>query len=92
MASTDRPRPASGDTVEAMVRQHLVEQFYFAEAALLDDHRYREWLDLFAEDLHYFVPIHRTRLRAGRTPRFWNFWAGWRASRYETRSSTALCW
>lgn len=64
MTSTDQPRLALGGTVEAVVRQHLVEQFYYAEAALLDGHRYREWLDLLAEDLHYFVPIRRTRLRA----------------------------
>ena len=46
----------------AMVRQHEVEQFLYEEAALLDEHRYREWLDLFADDATYFMPIRRTRM------------------------------
>ncbi len=31
-----------------------------AEAALLDDRRFGEWLALFAEDAHYWMPIRRT--------------------------------
>ncbi|MBL8378407.1 MAG: aromatic-ring-hydroxylating dioxygenase subunit beta [Burkholderiales bacterium] len=31
--------------------------FIYMEAALLDDERYREWLDLFAEDGRYWVPL-----------------------------------
>src|SRR5262245_24612779 len=46
----------------AMVRQHEVEQFLYAEAALLDEHRYDDWLDLFTEDATYFMPIRRTRM------------------------------
>lgn len=33
-----------------------VEQFLFAEAALLDAWRLEEWLDLFTEDCRYVVP------------------------------------
>jgi biphenyl 2,3-dioxygenase beta subunit len=51
---------ASADRVAAMVRQHEVEQFLYDEAALLDAHRYLEWLDLFAEDAIYWMPIRRT--------------------------------
>lgn len=46
-----------------MLRQYEVEQFFFHEAALLDAHRYEEWVALFANDTHYFVPIRRTKSR-----------------------------
>ena len=46
-----------------MVRQFEVEKFYYDEAALLDAHRYHEWLDLFAEDAFYFMPLRRTRMQ-----------------------------
>lgn len=35
--------------------QHAVEQFYYAEADLLDSGQSREWLDLMAEDIVYQV-------------------------------------
>ena len=41
-------------------RQYQVERFLYDEAALLDEHRYEEWLALFADDLHYWMPIRRT--------------------------------
>jgi biphenyl 2,3-dioxygenase beta subunit len=41
--------------------QHTVEQFLYAEAELLDQHRYHEWLELFAEDVHYWAPTRMTR-------------------------------
>jgi biphenyl 2,3-dioxygenase beta subunit len=45
---------------ERAVLQYEVEQFLYAEAALLDARRYREWLDLVAADIHYWMPIRRT--------------------------------
>ncbi|MBP2320423.1 biphenyl 2,3-dioxygenase beta subunit [Kibdelosporangium banguiense] len=41
--------------------QHEVEQFLFAEAQLLDEHRYVEWIELFTEDVHYWAPTRMTR-------------------------------
>jgi 3-phenylpropionate/cinnamic acid dioxygenase small subunit len=41
--------------------QHGVEQFLYAEAELLDDHRYTEWLELFTPDIHYWMPTRMTR-------------------------------
>src|SRR5262245_43192219 len=38
-----------------------VQQFYYDEAAALDTRRYSDWLDFFDEELHYWVPIRRTR-------------------------------
>jgi 3-phenylpropionate/cinnamic acid dioxygenase small subunit len=40
-----------------------VEQFYYEEAELLDDGRFTDWLDLFAEDLDYWMPTRTNRLR-----------------------------
>ncbi len=37
-----------------------VEQFLYEEAAVLDGRRYRDWLDFFTEDTHYWMPIRRT--------------------------------
>ena len=39
--------------------QYEVEQFLYAEAALLDARRYRDWLGLLADDIHYWMPIRR---------------------------------
>jgi 3-phenylpropionate/cinnamic acid dioxygenase small subunit len=39
--------------------QYEVEQFLYAEAALLDARRYRDWLGLVADDIHYWMPIRR---------------------------------
>ncbi|MEU5095244.1 3-phenylpropionate/cinnamic acid dioxygenase subunit beta [Streptomyces sp. NPDC020996] len=40
-----------------------VEQFYYEEAALLDDGRYADWLGLLADDLEYWAPTRTNRLR-----------------------------
>ncbi len=36
-----------------------IEQFLYAEAECLDDYRLDEWLALFADDLHYWVPMRK---------------------------------
>ena len=36
--------------------QGMVEEFLFREAALLDDWRLDEWVDLFSDDARYVVP------------------------------------
>lgn len=35
---------------------HVVQQFLFKEAQLLDERRFEEWLELFTSDLHYWMP------------------------------------
>ncbi|WP_405093183.1 3-phenylpropionate/cinnamic acid dioxygenase subunit beta [Micromonospora sp. NBC_01392] len=40
-----------------------VEQLYYREAELLDEGRFADWLDLFAEDLVYWMPTRSNRLR-----------------------------
>ncbi|MBO0691837.1 MAG: 3-phenylpropionate/cinnamic acid dioxygenase subunit beta [Acidimicrobiaceae bacterium] len=42
-----------------VILQQEVEQFLYREARLLDERRLTEWLDLLAEEIHYFMPIRR---------------------------------
>jgi len=39
-----------------------VEQFLYREAQLLDERRFHEWLDVFTEDVRYWVPIRESVL------------------------------
>ncbi|MEV7289166.1 aromatic-ring-hydroxylating dioxygenase subunit beta [Streptomyces sp. NPDC093252] len=55
------PAPAPALRTVDVQTQHLVEQFLYAEAELLDQHRYEEWIDLFTEDVHYWLPTRMTR-------------------------------
>ena len=38
-----------------------VEQFLYREARLLDERRFHEWLELFTEDVHYWMAGRRNR-------------------------------
>jgi 3-phenylpropionate/cinnamic acid dioxygenase small subunit len=58
MTTLERERPAA--SLDRVLLQHEVEQFLYAEAALLDARKYREWLGLVADDVHYWMPIRRT--------------------------------
>lgn len=42
--------------------QRLIEQFLYFEASLLDQQRFEDWLELFAEDLRYWAPVRFNRL------------------------------
>jgi biphenyl 2,3-dioxygenase beta subunit len=58
-----RTKPAAttaASLTERVLLQYEVEQFLYAEAALLDAREYREWLGLIADDIHYWMPIRRT--------------------------------
>jgi biphenyl 2,3-dioxygenase beta subunit len=48
-------------TVEDMLRQYEIEQFYYEEANTLDERRYSDWLKLFTDDVYYFMPVRRTK-------------------------------
>lgn len=43
--------------------QHEIEQFLYMEASLLDAREYAEWFTLMADDLHYWAPTRRNRMR-----------------------------
>src|SRR6266852_3615597 len=47
---------------EAVIRE--VEQFLYREARLLDERRFRDWLELFTDDVRYWMAA-----RANRYPR-----------------------
>ena len=37
--------------------RHQIEDFYYLEAELLDERKLREWFDLLAEDIRYWMPL-----------------------------------
>ena len=37
--------------------RHAIEDFLYLEAELLDERRLREWLELFTDDLLYWMPV-----------------------------------
>lgn len=45
--------------VERLLFKQEIEAFYFAEAELLDERRFEDWLDLMAHDVRYFMPLRR---------------------------------
>ncbi|HUY17789.1 MAG TPA: 3-phenylpropionate/cinnamic acid dioxygenase subunit beta [Candidatus Binataceae bacterium] len=48
---------------------HEIEQFYFREARLFSDKRYREWLGTMVDrEVHYWLPIFEEHYRANRKP------------------------
>jgi ethylbenzene dioxygenase subunit beta len=48
---------------------HEIEQFYFREARLFSDKRYREWLETMVDqEIYYWLPIFQERYRADRKP------------------------
>ncbi len=51
-----RSQPGSGDDV-----QRAVERFLYRQAEILDDRRWDDWLELFAEDGRYWMPASETQ-------------------------------
>lgn len=47
-----------------------VEQFYLLEADLFDEWKLREWLDLLADDVRYFMPMSRNVAPNNRAAQF----------------------
>jgi 3-phenylpropionate/cinnamic acid dioxygenase small subunit len=57
---------AEGRVVEVTAQQTLwfeLMQFYIREAWLLDERKFTEWLDLFTDDVLYFMPRRKNVLR-----------------------------
>src|SRR5437867_12425709 len=48
-----------GRGIEYLLLVRSVEEFLYHEAALLDERRFDEWLDLLAEDVRYWMPLRR---------------------------------
>ena len=47
------------EVIERLLLKDEVEQFIYNEAALMDERRYEDWVDLMADDIHYFMPIRK---------------------------------
>lgn len=73
--NADLPRTAAYYRLKADV-----EDFLYAEADLLDERRFRDWLDLLADDLVYFMPMRR------------NVKFGQQGTRENTRSGEGISW
>lgn len=56
------------------------EDFYYRESDMLDERRFREWLDILADDIVYFMPIRR------------NVKFGQHAARENTRQGEGMSW
>ncbi len=76
--STSVARPERGLAWFALKQE--IEDFLYLEADLLDQRMFREWLDLLAEDLVYFMPIRR------------NVKFGQQAAKENTRQGEGISW
>jgi 3-phenylpropionate/cinnamic acid dioxygenase small subunit len=78
------PQPAAYLSIERSAAYYRlkadVEDFYYHEADLLDERRFRDWLELIAEDITYFMPIRR------------NVKFGQHAARENTRQGEGISW
>ena len=76
--------PAANSSIERSVAYYRlkadIEDFYYHEADLLDDRRFRDWLDILADDVSYFMPIRR------------NVKFGQHATRENTRIGEGISW
>ena len=67
-------------TLDRLLLKQEVEEFLYHEADLLDGRKFREWLDLLAEDLVYFMPVRR------------NVKSGDHAEKENTRQGEGISW
>jgi 3-phenylpropionate/cinnamic acid dioxygenase small subunit len=57
-----------------------IEEFLYSEAELLDERRFRDWLNLLADDISYFMPVRR------------NVKFGQHGERENTRAGIGISW
>ena len=67
-------------TMAHWLLQQEIADFLYSEADLLDTRRFKEWLDLLAEDLIYFMPVRR------------NVKFGQHAERENTKQGEGISW
>ncbi len=46
-------------TLERLLLEREVERFLYHEAQLLDERKYSDWIELIADDIHYYMPVRR---------------------------------
>ena len=47
------------ERIDRLLLGQEITDFLYREAELLDERRYREWLDLLADDVRYWMPMRR---------------------------------
>jgi len=62
--------PEGNELVRRLLRRYEVEQFYNAEADLLDSRRFDAWLDFLADDIRYCMPLASNQEADTRTAEF----------------------
>jgi benzoate/toluate 1,2-dioxygenase beta subunit len=66
------PRPAAAKAANGHDTQRAVEQFLYRQAEILDERRWDDWLKLFTEDGHYWMPASADQIIADGVPNiFW---------------------
>ena len=73
-------RPVARHGLAWLALQQEIADFLYDEADLLDQRRFKDWLELLAEDLVYFMPIRR------------NVKFGQQAERENTRQGEGISW
>ena len=68
------------ERVERILLLHEIQEFLYAEAELLDERHFDAWLDLFTDDVHYWMPIRR------------NVKFGEQEAREETNPASEVSW
>lgn len=58
-ATRENGASEQGEELRHLLLEREVERFLYAEAELLDERRYDEWLNLLADDLVYWMPLRR---------------------------------
>ena len=53
------PTPVHTLRLEQLLLSRDIEEFLYAEAELLDERRFTEWLDLLTDDVRYWMPMRR---------------------------------
>ncbi|GCD97774.1 aromatic-ring-hydroxylating dioxygenase subunit beta [Embleya hyalina] len=60
MSDTTTPTQQRHTDVDLATR-YDIERFLYLEAELLDDQKFEDWLELFDDDIHYWLPTRTTR-------------------------------
>jgi biphenyl 2,3-dioxygenase subunit beta len=63
---TEAATAGPGVGLAELLLHFRISQFLYHEAQLLDEHRFKDWLNLFADEVSYRVPVQRNRLRRQR--------------------------
>ena len=71
--------PGLQQALERLLLASEIERFLYAEADLLDERRYEEWLELLADDVHYWMPLRRNV-------------KGAEQQRENTQAGAEICW